>query len=179
MKKILITSTIAILFLFALPLSAEIKIFLIPRFEFAGADKLSLSDIAVIEAYNADTDQIKKLEIPEDLYEDGFVERGEIFSILEQNGVKDFSIFGSAVKITSKNCTPESKNEVVKNQNDDSTVKSGDNVNLVVKKNGVIIELTGTADVGSCENKEIKIKLKGSKLVKGKLKSGKVVEVEL
>ena len=71
--------------LFALimvPLFADVKVFLYPRFE-TKADSVRIEEIAWVDGDAEQADKTRKLTISSSIFRDGFIDRRELTSILK------------------------------------------------------------------------------------------------
>ncbi|MDY6934312.1 MAG: flagella basal body P-ring formation protein FlgA [Spirochaetota bacterium] len=154
---------------------AEIKIFLFPIVEIDGID-ITLKDVGMIDYNSTIHKKIEDIEIFRELYMDGYLDRMELRNLLNRNIKEDIIIFGNAVRILTKDDDSD-KQKKYEREWRDYIVTKGDRVNLIVKGNGITIGSSGMAVNDGKIGDEIKVKLKGSKVVRGRLTKGRLVEV--
>ncbi|MDY6967287.1 MAG: flagella basal body P-ring formation protein FlgA [Spirochaetota bacterium] len=137
----------------------------------------TLEDIAVIDCGKESINRFKHIKIPHVLYSDGYLDRKEIRLLIRQSISKPVFIYGNAIKI---NVNKEVEGEKKDNTDDPmNIVKSGERVKIVVINNGIFVELIGTALKQGSIGDEIRVRIKGSKVIHGIVKRGKLVEVTL
>lgn len=156
----------------------DIRLFLFPKITTDNND-IFLKDVALVEGNNTDIEKIKNTKIKKEIYSDGYIDRKEILSVLKNNTDDNIFIIGNAVRVFN-NAT----NIIyVENQPSEPVIKKGDNVNVIVKKNGISVILRGTAVSDGKIDDEVSVKLEKRsnyfKLVKGIIKSKDYVEVNL
>ncbi|GEM_PF-776117 len=161
-----------LLLMLLLPLSASarVSIYLIPEVETYNRS-LTLADIAGLEG---DLDeQAGLLAIPPSLYKDLIVDRSELNDYLSMSLNRTFTIFGNGVKLSFKSNIPD-ESLVIKDEKP-VIVKKGENVDLVIRKKGISIEMSGKSLQNGTEDDEISVRLKNGKILKGKpLGAGRV-----
>ncbi len=162
---------LSLILMLPLSASARVCIYLIPEVE-AYNRSLTLSDIASIEGDPAG--QAGVLKIPQSLYKDFIVDRSELNDYLSMSLNQTFTIFGNGAKLSFKSNIPDESPVVIK---DDKPfiVKKGENVDLVIRKKGISIEMSGKSLQNGTEDDEISVRLKNGKILKGKpLGAGRV-----
>jgi flagella basal body P-ring formation protein FlgA len=82
-------------------------------------------------------------------------------------------IHGSAVRVLGQAAA------VRPEQNRGALVCRGDTVDVVMKRGGITIEAIGVALVNARPGQRLSVELKGNKNLRGILREGRVVEVEL
>ncbi len=177
-----ITLMVIAVFFFMNAAYGEIKLFLRPKV--IAVNDLLLSDIASVEAGQANADNINKIIIESSAYSDGYIEKRELASLLKRYTDENIIIYGNAVKVFIDGQHSELIPDIQQNQINDFILRKGDRVDIVVKKNGISILLKGTAVNEGKINDEVSIKLEDksgilSKLVKGKVKSRDLVEINI
>lgn len=162
-----------LLLLLPLSVSARVNIYLFPEVE-TDKNNLVLSDIAGIEGDQ--TEQVSAITIPKLLYKDFIVDRKELNDFLAVSLNQAFAIFGNGARLTfKKKETPVP--EVLKEEKP-VIVKKGDYVDLIIKKKGISIEMTGKSLQNGTADDEISIRLRNGKILKGKpFSAGRVVVV--
>lgn len=156
----------------------DIKLFLQSKV-ITNNDSLMLKDVAVIEGNNFDIEKIKNIQIDKAIYSDGYIDKKEILSLLKNVTKDNINILGNAIRIISND---QHKNNS-ENDTPESVIKKGDSVNIVIKKNGILVILRGTAVNEGKIDEEIFVKLEKktntSKLIKGKIRNKDLIEVNL
>ena len=157
-------------------LFAEIKIFLFPRIEIED-DNIAIRDIAVIDGSSLSLDKIGKIEITKELYGDGYLDRKELGILLRKNIRDTVFIYGNAVRIFRRIEAKDNEEEI--SDDGEIVVKAGERVSLIIKKKGITVELLGTVVEEGRQGEDIKVKLKDFRVVRGRLKKRRLVEVTL
>lgn len=153
-------------------LFAEVSVFLIPIIE--QRDDLTLGDIARIDCPSPLREKLYGIRIHENLYRDGFIDRGEIYS-LTRGYTDDVIIYGNAVKVR----TESSEKRTAHGDERGYSVESGSDVCVIIKKKGITVEIRGTALEDGERGDEIAVMIKGSKKLRGRIAGRKRVEVNL
>ncbi len=137
--------------------------------------ELFLNNIATIEGNSAELQAIKTLKVPAELYSDGYVDRKELFALLQQNSNNTFFIYGNSVRITENGAvnTVADKNGIL--------IARGDSVKFFVKKNGISIEVSAVALNDAGMEDEIQVRIENvfghkTRFAKGKVKSADLIE---
>ncbi len=163
-------------------LSAEVEIYLFSNIETAN-DKIMLGDISRINADIEKSKAVSSIIIDKKIYSDGFIDRSEIRNLVKDKINDRIFIYGNAVRIVQK---IEEKAEEKSDQDIETkekiipiSVKNGDRVELIVHKKGIIVQTDGTAIEDGRTGESIKIMLKGSKKLKGKVVRKGIIEINL
>lgn len=146
------------------------RIYLLSEVEI-NKENLLLSDICKMEGDNSDL--ISKIVILPELYRDNIVDNKELYDLVSLSINQGLYIFGSGVKI---------KKSITRDENDSEKVvlvEKGDTVELLIRKNGITIEMKGKALNKGCETEEIDFRLSTGKIVKGKITSVKKADIIL
>jgi len=150
--------------------SAYTRIYLLSDIDMKN-ENLLISDICKMEGDNIDL--ISGLIISPDLYEDGIIENRELFNFLQPKLNGQMFIFGNGINIRKSLF----KNQSVKNKI--FFVKKGQIIGLLLRKNGIVIEMKGKALGSGTENDEINIRLSTGKIVKGKITGDKRADISI
>ncbi len=153
-------------------LFAEINVFLIPMIE--KQDCLTMRDIARIDCPSTTQERLYRIQINKGLYRDGFIDRREIYSLMK-GYANDVVIYGNAVKVGKKS----PNGHIARSLEGEYSVKSGSDVNVIVKKKGIRVEIRGTALEDGERGDEIMIMIRDSRKIKGRIAGRKMVEVIL
>jgi hypothetical protein len=152
----------------------QIEIFLYP---IVNTDKqqLQLLDVARIVGDEASSAAISAIPIEPSYYADRLIDRSEIRLILHNAVSDNLRIYGSAVRI--RNISP------VINQSDFHTkvhrdrIKSGEKVTVIIRKNGIMIQSLATAIESGKSGDIIRVKLKDTRKIKGRISREGDIEV--
>lgn len=141
-------------------------------------EKLFLSDIASFGGTS-----VLEMEIPVELYKDGFVDRKEILNLLMNHQQGEYMVYGSAVRVLPV---------TIENSRDQYYIRKGDTVDILLKRKNIKIKVIGKSLVNAYVGQTIKVEIDNRKLysgsassyrsrnyLRGVLKKGKVVEVIL
>lgn len=169
MKKIIL---IVSLIIFTSPLYARVKIFLYPKIEVEKVD-IKLSDIARIERYTTDNQNLSNIVIPSDYLRDGYIDSKEIRKVLKKYEIRDYTVFGNTTHVINKY---HANQELASKA---SSVKKGDTVTVIIRRKAISIEMIGVSLVDAEVGNSVFVELNKTKKLKGILKGGKVVEVIL
>jgi hypothetical protein len=153
-------------------LFAEINVFLFPMIE--KRDSLTMRDIARIDCPSTMQERLYGIRIYEGLYRDGFIDRREIYSLME-GYANDIVIYGNAVKVGKES----SYGHIARSPESKYSVKSGSDVNVIIRKKGIRVEIRGTALEDGERGDEIMIMIRDSRKLKGRIAGRKMVEVIL
>jgi hypothetical protein len=149
---------------------ADVTLYLYPRV--AAAPEIPLSQIASIEGDAETVARIKDVRVDEHLFFDGYLDRKELTELLAGKKVGKIHIIGSGVRI-------------IRGANDaagrrfDMAVKKGDTVRFQVVNSSIRIEIFGIAMQNGVPGDVIPVKLKGSKVVNGKVLNERTVGLDL
>jgi hypothetical protein len=157
--------------------NAEVKLLLKPKAATDGKN-LTLCDIALLEGNNSSIEQIKNINIEPEIFSDGYIDKKEILTFLKKYTQDNCIIYGDSVRIIFNDL----QNKNFSEQND-LFLKRGDRVEVIINNKGVSLILKGIAANDGKFNEEItvKINLKStlSKVLKGKMISKEIVEVNI
>jgi hypothetical protein len=156
----------SVIILSGIPAMAGVKIFLYPRYQ-TGDKMVSVSEIAWVEGDGDDAVKIRRTEIPEKIFHDGFIDRRELTAVLRASGSGDYIIVGNAVRIMPPDTHDEDLAKMTAH-----AVKKGDAVKLIVKSGKISIETHGVATTDGLPGDLIQVELE---LVKNKKKCVKGV----
>ena len=158
-----------IIIFFSVSLSAEVRIYLLPKVEISN-DDVRLLDIAKVYGSGNDVISLNEIKISKDIYSDGFIEKSELLKIFKKNLNYSVIIYGSAVKI--KFAANENIDKIGK---PGFLVKKGDIIFFVVNNRGIRIEVKGVAMKNGRLGEVIQVKLKNRVRVRGKVINSKTV----
>lgn len=139
---------------------------------------LLLGDVARIEADPATSGMLNALPVDNELYADGFIDSREVRVLLLSRGFNDHvGIFGTACRVNAPRETSGKKtDDPVPGE---TVVKSGDRVDVIMRKNGIIIQAPGTAIDEGRLGEGVFIRTKNSRRVRGVITGRSTVEVNL
>jgi hypothetical protein len=173
MIKAAITFLIAV---FALPLFADVKLFLYPRFE-TEENSVRVEEIAWVEGDADQTDLARKISISSGIYRDGFVDRRELALILKSSGIESFTIIGNSVRVTRPKVSKADRDKL--DELAEHAVKKGDLVTVVVRSKKITLETHGKVSKDAVPGDEVIVDLDKKRSVKGCLKEDHRVEVRI
>lgn len=156
--------------------AGETRLFLNPSVTSGGG--LLLGDVARIEADDATAEALNALPVDSALYADGFIDSREVRTLLLSRGIAlHVGIFGTACRVNApREGTPKKSDDPDPGE---TVVKSGDRVDVMVRKNGIMIQAPGTAiDEGKLGDR-VFIRTKNSRRVRGVITGRSTVEVDL
>ena len=168
MRKLIFTFFLVVCSLSAA--SADVKIFLYPRCE--GEGSILLSSAAWIEGDADETAKLRALSIDKKFFKDGYLDRREIASILNEKFSGSYTIIGSSVRVTA----PAAEVVVIEELAAQS-VKKGDAVKVIVRRKGITLETQGVAAADALPGDEVSVELGKKRMVKGILQEEHIVEV--
>jgi hypothetical protein len=150
--------------------SARVSIYLIPEVVIENKT-IIISDVAIIEG---DHDKkIGDMFIPQLLYKDCIIDRQELNIFLASASGQAYTIFGNGVKVRFKEIEQQYFSAMKEEKS--VIIKKGELVELVVRKKGIVIEMSGRSLQNGTEDDEISVRLNNGKVLKGKpLGAGKV-----
>ncbi|HSV95886.1 MAG TPA: flagella basal body P-ring formation protein FlgA [Spirochaetota bacterium] len=177
MRKLLTATAVAVLIAAsAAPSSAAVIVYLVSRAELSKAP--ALGDVASIDAAPGIRNMLLNLAIPEKALSDGYVDRREVEDLLAAAVSEGVLVYGNAVRVNRmvrEEPAAQEGSAVVSEQ----LVRTGDAVNVRVKNNGIIIELSGNALQGGARGDEVAVKLKGNRTLKGRVVQKSLIELAL
>lgn len=174
MRRLVLTGLLLVAALGATA-EAEVRLFLYPVVE-RGDGAITVGDVARVDA-GAASDKIRGVAIPADLCRDGYLDRTELQYLLSKHTGDLVCIEGSAVHLVSpRGAEPGGIPAVDRRVR---AVKAGDRLTVVVKKNGIEIELPGVALADGIAGDAVNVRLKGASQVKGRITAEGRVEVVL
>jgi hypothetical protein len=135
-------------------------------------EDVKVSDVCKVEGDNAE--MILDMVIPAELYIDKIIDNKRLYDFLNSKVDEKVLVFGTGVRIK-HNFVPKKIRDKEKPQ----LVKRGDVLTLLVRKNGITIEVKGKALKNGSEKDEINFKLSSGKVIKGKIVSEKEADVFL
>jgi hypothetical protein len=149
---------------------ADATLYLYPRVD--AAPEIPLSQIASIEGDAETVARIKDVRVDEHFFSDGYLDRKELTELLAGKKAGKIRIIGSGVRIVRE------ANDAAGRQRE-ITVKKGDTVRFQVVNSSIRIEIFGIAMQNGVPGDVIPVKLKGSKVVHGKVLNERTVGLEL
>lgn len=170
MNKYRIFVIIAVVFLLNINATAALRIYLLPSAQ--EVKVMTLFSIARFDGLESEINQIANIQIDESVFNDGYIDRKELYKFIRSKTKNPFLIYGSSVKINKKNILNDNTNYVL-------LIKRNTLVNVTVKNNGIKVITKGISLSKGYLNKKIKIKLDSGKLVSAIVKSKKEVFIEL
>jgi hypothetical protein len=160
----------------ALPLFADVKVFLYPRFE-TEETSVRVEEIAWVEGDAEQADKTRKITISSNIYRDGFIDSRELTSILKSAGVETFSIIGNSVRVTKPKVSKADRSKL--DELAEHAVRKGDIVTVVVKARKITLETHGKVMKDAVPGDEVTVDLDKKRSVKGCLKEDHRVEVRI
>jgi hypothetical protein len=154
---------------------ADVNIFLLPKVD-AADDNITLGDLAKIECDESCVKTLSAIAIERYLYKDGLVDRREIIELLNGKVDEPFTVYGNAVRIIKKDPL---KKEAAPDSKLKNSVISGELVDIIVRTNGIVLQLSGTALQDGKTGETVKVMLRGNRRVRGRIAEKSLVEVSL
>jgi len=150
----------------------EVRVYLNPSVAAAGA--LTLGDVARVDADDADS--LAALPLDASVYADGFIDSGEIRAAVSGRTTGLLRIFGTAIRVRPPEIRGETDAIPVIGE---SAVKNGDRVDVMVRKNGIVIRAAGTALAEGNVGDRVFIRTGNSRRIRGVIAGRGLVEVNL
>ena len=141
-------------------LFADVTVFFVPIIEHNGKS-ITIKDIARLDCSSSLREKIYNIQIHKELYRDGYIDRKEIYALIKEYINDTVFIYGNAVKISKK--ADLSENITTHKHDNGDSVISGNILNVIVKKNGISVEIIGKAMEYGERGDEIMLMLNGSK----------------
>lgn len=170
MKPFYIAFIFFIILCFNIEASAYTRIYLLSDIDLE-KENLVVSDICKMEGDNINL--ISNVVIPSSIYSDGLIESAELMNLLSRKLDGKLFIFGTGVQVRKKAVNFEAGKVI------NVLVKKGQVIGILVRKNGVSIEMKGKALADGAENDEIEIKLPSGVILKGRIISEKQADIVL
>jgi flagella basal body P-ring formation protein FlgA len=158
-----------ILFSFNVNALSYTRIYLMSDIE-VNKENVTVSDICKMEGENINL--ISEMIISPELYSDDIIDNKELYDFLSAKINDKLFIFGSGVKI-------KKNNNIEIEQARTILIKKGEMIGLLIKKNGITIEMKGRALSSGAENDEIDIRLSTGKIMKGRITADRKADVAL
>jgi len=166
------TALLAVFLVLPAGVFAEINVYIHSSAELK-KEGMRVSDIASVDC-SAESAAIRDVEISGAMYSDGYVDRAELLQLLKKHTDERINIYGSAARIFP--ASGEGRDDGKKTE---TAVKNGSQVKFTAMKNGIRIELTGTAMRDGAVGDVIPVKLRKNKTASGKITEDRKVELEL
>jgi len=149
---------------------ADVSIYLFPRVE-RGRTPPSVSDLGTIDG-DAEAAAVRSLAVDDALFADGYVDRKELADLVRPRVSGRVSIYGSGVKVSvAENGAAKEEPRIV--------IRKGNPVRFQVVNSVIRVEQAGTALEDGAAGEEIRVKLKGSAVSRGRVVNERVVELVL
>ncbi len=160
----------------AAPSSAAVSVYLVSRAELGAAPVLG--DVASIDAAPGIRKALLTLALPEKALADEYMDRREVEELLAAAVNDVILVYGNAVRV-SRMVKEEAAAADEKASDVEQLVLAGEPVGVRVKKNGIVIELSGSALGSGAEGDEVSVRLKGNRTLKGRVVRKGLVELAL
>ncbi len=160
----------------AAPSSAAVSVYLVSRAELGAAPVLG--DVASIDAAPGIRKALLTLALPEKALADEYMDRREVEALLAAAVNDAILVYGNAVRV-SRLVKEEAAAADEKASDVEQLVLAGEPVGVRVKKNGIVIELSGSALGSGAEGDEVSVRLKGNRTLKGRVVRKGLVELAL
>ncbi len=167
-------SRVAAILFFLVLLATEAysaRLYLISNYR-GKAEILTVRDICRVESRPDLYEKIASVEIPSNIYEDGYVDRMELKRLLKMENGEPLLIYGSAVRVKGTGVRDPKRLR-------DWLVKKGDEVFVRVTSNFIELELKGMALDNGNRGDVIPVEVRTKKRLKGKVTKRGRVEKEL
>jgi hypothetical protein len=168
--------TSGIVFLSVIPVFADVRIYLYPRCEFEG-QSLKFENIAWIDGDSEAIERIKKIQISDITWKDGYVDRREIDNILKNEQIGLFSVIGNSVRVKKSVGVRAEKEKIEKMA--EQSVKKGDQVTVLVVSRKITLKTHGLVSKSAFPGDEVPVEISKKRFVRGILKEDRVVEVRI
>lgn len=152
----------------------QIEMFLYPVVN-TDKQQLQLLDVARIVADDATRTALGAITIEPAYYADMLLDRSEIRRILNNTDSDNLRIYGSAVRI--RNVSPVINRSDFQTKVHRDRIKSGEKVTVIIRKNGVMIQSLATAIESGKSGDIIRVKLKDTRKIKGRISREGDIEV--
>ena len=149
-------------------LSADIKIFLYPN---AAHDPgpVRIADIAFVDGSSAESARVRETVIDRRYYSDSMIDARELKESLSSVSSEPVIIYGTCVRLTPKESDEKPVREII--------VYKGDKVEVHVKRRGITLEFSGTAQKDAASGDRVTVELGKKEFIRGILNDEKTVEV--
>lgn len=174
MRVKLLTS--AVIVFTAIPLFADVKLYLYPRCEFEG-QSLKIENIAWVDGDPDSVDLVKKMPLSENIWKDGYVDSREIDFLLRKEPIGLYSVIGNSVRIVKTVGVRAEKEKIEKIAA--HAVKKGDSVTVIVSSRKITLKTRGSVSKGAFPGDEVSVELDKKRIVRGILKEDRIVEVRI
>ncbi len=156
--------------------AGDTRLYLHPAVSSAG--NLLLGEVARIESDEATAEALGALPVDGALYADGYLDSREIRALLLSRGYAfHVGIFGTACRVNAAVDIARKTTDVP--EAGEVAVKSGDTVDVTVRKNGIVIQAPGTAIGDGRMGDKVFIRTRNSRRVRGVITGRSAVEVDL
>ena len=177
MKKSIFS--ICLLLFTALPLSAEVSLYMIPKIVFGSAE-VRVGDIARIEGSSSIVRKVENIVVEKRYYQDGYIDRSELLSSIKGELNTSVYIYGSASRVLKEGVGEKpSIGSFSGVHTGEPAVKNGDSVRVLIRKNGITVEIAGTASGSGSTGDMIQVHFKNRRRIMGKITGRRLVEVNL
>ena len=150
---------------------SNISIYLYSRYMKTN-DQIKLKDIASVEFDTAKHIGIGKKIIPYNLYRDGFIDKTELHRFLNQHYSDIIFIYGNSTRVFSHQQIFRKQTPVIK-------IIQGQQLQVIVKKGMIRLEIIGKAMQNGTVGEKIKVKVRNNKIISGIILKDGQVEVAL
>lgn len=148
----------------------DVTIYLVPRVD-RGTAPLTVSDLGTVDG-DADTAAVRSLAVDDALFADGYIDRKELVGLVRPHVNGRLNVYGSGVKVgMAENGAVQEEPRIV--------VRKGSPVRFQVVNSVIRVEQAGTALEDGAAGDEIRVKLKGSAVSRGRVVNERVVELVL
>jgi len=155
---------------------AAVSVYLVSRAELG--ESPSLGDVASVDAAPEARRALLSLALPEKVLAAGFVDRREVEELVAAAAGEGVLVYGNAARV-SRTVKEEAAGLDEKAADVELLVTAGEPVGVRVKKNGIVIELSGSALESGTAGDEVAVKLKGNRTLKGRVVRKNLVELAL
>lgn len=153
---------------------SQVEMYLYPNIN-TDKQQLQFFDIARIVGDETIRESIGAITIDPACYADNLVDRSEIRRMLQNISQDNLRIYGSAVRI--RYIRPVTNRTDFKNSVHRDRIRSGEKVSVIIRRNGLMIQTPATAIGNGKRGDFIKVKLKDSRKIKGRISSDGDIEV--
>lgn len=166
MRRIILS--VSAVFLLTQAAFAEMQIYLFSTAQMTG-EELRVKDIAFVDGTEEESGPVKEIALSDVMLRDTYIDRRELSLLLRKHDIKDFSIYGTAVKIV-----PAAEQLAAQSP----AIRSGDKVKVIVIRKNIKLELSGSALKDAEIGAKVVVRC-GDKKISGIVKDSKTVTCEI
>jgi flagella basal body P-ring formation protein FlgA len=151
--------------------AAEVNLYLLSRVELKPG--LALGDVARVETDGALAGKLRGITIPEKLFDDGYVDRGELAALVARSTDETVLIYGNSVRLFAR----PAKIEEPASEVPAYSVRSGEEVSMVLHHRSITLEMPGSVLQDGRVGDLVRVRVKNNKILRGRVVDDKLVEL--